>query len=169
MDAYNQGQYALINNAIFSIIDNLLSVVLKNKGRTTRKGILQPIIEYYSNNYRFADIDFIFQLQMLSNNINLIFSDYNFAETKELETHKKARRHLSAHGVKYSNRRCDSVMLLNTLTSLLDNMKYIEPFSDSLEYKNKMFCISAKKYVITNRIRKQVHIESRKKQEKIFC
>lgn len=56
-------------------------------------------------------------------------------------------------------------MLLNTLTSLLDNMKYIEPFSESLEYKNKAFYINAKKYVITNRIKKQVHIEPMEKQE----
>lgn len=165
MEAYNHKQYALINNAIFSIIDNLLSVVLKNKGRTTRKGILKPIIKYYSNNYGFADIGFIFQLQMLSNNINLIFSNYNIEENIEIDTHKKARRHLSIHRVNYSNRRCDSVMLLNTLTSLLDNMKYIEPFSESLEYKNKAFYINAKKYVITNRIKKQVYIEPMEKQK----
>lgn len=165
MEAYNQRQYALINNAIFSIIDNLLSVVLKNKGKTTRKGILQPIIRYYSNNYGLADVGFIFQLQMLSNNINLIFDNYDFAKNKKIDTHKKVRRHLAAHGVNYSNRRCDSVMLLNTLTSLLDNMKYIEPFSESLEYKNKAFYINAKKYVITNRIKKQVHIEPMEKQE----
>lgn len=102
---------------------------------------------------------------MLSNNINLIFDNYDFAKNKKIDTHKKVRRHLAAHGVNYSNRRCDSVMLLNTLTSLLDNMKYIEPFSESLEYKNKAFYINAKKYVITNRIKKQVHIEPMEKQE----
>ena len=168
IEAYNLRQYALINNAIFSIIDNLLSVVLKDKGKTTRKGILQPIIEFYSENYRLADIGFIFELQMLSNNINLIFENYAFSERANIDTHKKARRHLSAHGLQFSNRRYDSIMLLNTITALVDNMIYIEPFNECLSYnkKQKRFFIDTKRYVVVNRIRKKVCIENKERQNK---
>lgn len=160
--AYNQRYYALINNALFSIIDNLLIEVLKNKGMPKRKGILEPIIKFYADNYRLSEIDFIFELQMLSNNINLLFGDYTVNEIKELNTNKKARRHLAAHGVMYSNRRCDSVMLLNTLKALLDNIKYIEPFKGCLAYrkKDKEFFVDTKRYVVKNRIIKQLQIET---------
>ena len=162
IEAYDHKYYALINNNICSIIDNLLSVVLNNKGLTKRKKILQPIIEYYMKHYRVVDIGFIFELQMLSNNINLIFCDYNFAENIKIKTHKKARRHLSSHGVSFSNKKCDSVMLLNTLTALLDNMKYIEPFKECLVCNNKkIFEIDVKRYVVVvNIIKKQLGIEA---------
>ena len=159
--AYNEKQYALINNAILSIIDNLLGGILKDKGNTKRKYILNPIIEFYADNYSLADIGFIFELQMLSNNIDMIFSDVDFNKHIDLQSNKKVRRHLSAHGVMYSNKRSDSVMLLNTLAALMGNLKYITPFKNSLSYnkKKKVFMIDLKEYALKNRITKQLGIE----------
>ena len=160
--AYYEEQYALINNAIFSIIDNLLGVTLIDKGKTKRNYILKPIIEFYANNYSLGNIGFIFELQMLSNNIDLIFSNINFNEHIDLESNKKVRRHLSAHGVMHSNKRSDSVMLLNTLAALVENMKYIVPFNSSLIYniKKESFEIVMKEYVLRNRLRKQLGMET---------
>ncbi len=162
-NSYKNKDYAIINNAVTSIIDNLLSVVLINKGCTTRKGILQPIIEYYSENYNYSDIGFIFELHMLSNNIDLIFNNYNFSEKVIVDSKKKARRHLATHGIMYSNRKADCIMLLNTLMALIDNLEYIKPFSGALKLDgnrgNKHFIIASKSVIIKNRISRQLNLK----------
>lgn len=160
-EAYKNRYYALINNAIISIIDNLLSDMLKNKGCVARKGILEPIVDFYGNNYALYEVDFIFELQMLSNNLNLIFADYNFDDKIVLDTNKKVRRHLAAHGFSYSNKRTDSIMLLNTLMALLDNWIYLEPFKNTLgrDKGTKKFFITSSDKVLFNRIYKKLEIE----------
>ncbi len=159
-DAFRDKQYALANNALFSIIDNLLGEVLNNKGIMRRKGIFDPIISFYSDTYKMNDTLFLFHLQMLSNSINLLFEDYDFDNRIKLNTSKTVRRHLSIHGIKYSNKRSDTVMLLNTLCALLDNRKYINPFKDEIKYqkKRKSFEIKCKQYVLKNRIAKALGI-----------
>ena len=159
--AYYQGLYALINNATLSILDNVLSESLKNKGCVTRIGILHPIIDFYDQNYCLQRIPFIIEMQMLSNSIDLIFANYSFSGVIRLESNKTVRRHLSLHGVKYSNKRIDSVMVINTLASFLKNRPYIEPFKNSLKYnsKEKVFGIGLKSYALKNRICKQLNIE----------
>jgi hypothetical protein len=160
--AFYNRQYALMNTATVAIIENILGIVLKDKGCTKRKGILKPIIKYYADNYMFHDLSFLFELQMLSNNIDLIFSDYRFGSKVFIESNKKVRRHLSAHGYMFSNRRIDSIMLLNTLAAILINIDYITPFEKTVEKsKNKkLFIICTKDYVIRNRIQKITGIES---------
>ena len=159
--AYRQKHYALINNALLSILDNTMSEVLKDKGCVARNGLFLPIIKYYANNYYLHEIPFIFEMQMLSNSINMIFANYRFSEKIKLESNKTVRRHLSMHGVRYSNEKIDSVMLINTLAALLKNQPYIEPFINSLQHirKDKIFELDIKSYVLKNRIRKKLHIE----------
>lgn len=160
-EAYKNNYYALINNATISIIDNLLSDMLKNKGCVARKGILEPIVNFYGDNYALQEVDFIFELQMISNNLNMIFTDYNFDDKILLDTNKKVRRHLVAHGFAYSNKRTDSIMLLNTLMALLDNWIYLEPFKNALgrDKGTKTFLIMSNDKVIFNRIYKMLEIE----------
>lgn len=159
--AYYHGLYALINNATLSILDNVLSEPLKNKGCVSRIGILHPIIDFYDQNYCLQSIPFIIEMQMLSNSIDLIFANYSFSDAIHLETNKTVRRHLSLHGVKYSNKRIDSVMVINTLASFLKNRPYIEPFKNSLKYNSnkKVFKLDLKSYALKNRICKQLNIE----------
>ncbi len=159
--AFESRHYAWSNIGLMSIIDNLLSELLCNKGCVNRKGLLVPIIEFYSDRYAIKDIPFIFYLHMLSNNIDMIFSDYNFNEKIVLDTNKKTRRHLSVHGFSYSNKRSDLIMIFNTLMALLHNQEYLIPFEGQLarDRKKKEFYIQGKTYVIENRIKKQLQIE----------
>lgn len=157
-DAVNNKQYALANNGIISIIDNMPIMLLKNKGKSRRKGILEPIIDFYVNEYKASCFEFVFELKILSNNLNLLFEDYSFNEKIMLDTNKKVRRHINIHGFAYSNKKEDTIMLLNTLYAYLKNIEYINVFKNSLvvEKKSKKFVIETKDYVIKNRIRKSL-------------
>ncbi len=157
--AYKNKHYALINNAVMSVIDNLFIDLLKNPSCVTRNGILHPVIKYYGDNYALKDIGFVFELMMLSNSVDLIFSYYSFSCKVNIQTNKKARRHPTVHGVMYSNKKADSIMLLNTLAAILNNRKYLLPFNNTLEInKNKQFAIGCRSYVVRNRIKKQLGI-----------
>ncbi len=156
-NSYKNRDYAIINLALCSIIDNLLSVLLKNKGCTKRIGILTPILKYYSENYSLSEVSFLFELHMLANNLDMIFGNYDFSQKIIIDSNKKARRHLASHGVMYSNRKSDSIMLLNTLEALLDMTVYLLPFSGTLQNgNNKAFTITAKPWVVKNRINKTI-------------
>lgn len=159
--AIDNKQYALANNGLMSVIDNLLCLVLKNKGRVQRKGILKPLIDFYSDMYSMKDIGFVFFIYMLSNNVDLIFSDYDFDKKIIVDTNKKVRRHLSVHGFAFSNKKNDTIMLLNTLIAILSNQKYLLPFRETLiwDRNNKQFKISCKDYVIKRRIKNELAIE----------
>lgn len=129
--------YALVNNALMSIIDNSLAIYIEDKGCMTRKGIFLPIIKYYEN-YPINEIsNFIFDLCMLSNNINFIFDDMNFAQKVEIRTNKMARRHAALHGFKYSNKKIDTLMLLNTLVALMKIKPYLIFFENGMKYIRK--------------------------------
>ena len=144
--AYDRGDFAIANNALISIIDNLLSEYLVNKGNNKRLGIFKPIIEYYEG-FPIDEVEFIFELCMLSNNINFIFQDYNFDNKIDIKTHKKIRRHPSLHGVKYSNKKIDALLLFNTLVNLLMLKPYLKDFANSIQVKGKRkeFVFSDKK------------------------
>lgn len=161
VSAFESGNYALANNGLISIIDNLLIDLLKNKGCVNRKGILHPIIDFYADHYNFSDVDFLFEVQMLSNNIDLIFGDYNFGDKIKIDSNKKVRRHLSAHGYMYSNNRADVIMLMNTLIALLVNIVYFKPFRGTLirDKKTKLFIIVTSPYVVINRIGKELDVK----------
>ena len=107
--------YLLVNNALLSIIDNCLSIYLENKGRLKRQGIFKPIINVFEKCYIKTIPEFYFNLNILSNNIDWLFEDYDFGKKIEIGSNKKIRRHPALHGVKYSNKRIDTVMLLNNL------------------------------------------------------
>lgn len=148
--------YALINNALLSIIDNCLSIYLYDKGCNTRTNILKPIIDIYED----IDINqielFVFELMMLSNNINFIYEVVDFNSNKKIKGNKQVRRHAALHGVKYSNKRIDSIMLLNTLISLLNIRHHLKHFECGIIYnKNKKFSLNekAKKYADYIRIK----------------
>ena len=115
---YNK-EYALINNAIISIIDDELSYYNYKKSDTKRINILYPIIEEIAgkSNIKSNPLD-LFYLEMLNNNINVLFDDVNFNNIL-INNSKAIRRHTTQHGKKYSNQRIVSIMLLNTLYNLL--------------------------------------------------
>lgn len=154
MSGFNLKYYSLVNNALFSIIDNLLGQYIKDKGCIKRKGVLKPIIEYYADNYRVSEVFILYELQMLSNNVDLIFEDIRFDKKIDIQSNKKTRRHLSVHGVRYSNSKVESIMLFNTLFALLEKSIYLSPFCDTLKHRKVGFEIQPPKYVIERRIKK---------------
>lgn len=133
-NSYLRGDYAITNNALLSIIDNTLSIYLSNKGQTSRIGIIEPIIEYYEYFSIRDTYKFLFELKMMSNNVDFIFTNYNFDKDISIETNKKIRRHTSVHGVRYSNRRIDAIMLFNLLFAILKQNDRLMIFRNSVQY-----------------------------------
>ena len=143
-NAFDRGDYAIANNALMSIIDNALSEYLENKGQNKRVGIFQPIINHYEG-FAIGEVDFIFELCMLSNNINFIFQDCSFDKKIEIKTNKKVRRHTSLHGVRYSNKRIDTLLLFNTLVNVLKQQSLLCDYRNSLiwDRRTKKFKFSS--------------------------
>ena len=135
--AYNNHHYAIANNALMSILDNLLSMYLRNKGQTKRYGIFKPLVDVYSNLSVFCLTPQVFRLIMLSHNIDFIFQNYGFDEKIIIDTNKKARRHPSIHGFKYSNKKVDFLMLINSLNELLSLQDLIKSFEGTLKLDRK--------------------------------
>lgn len=148
---YNK-QYSLINNAIISIIDDELSYYTVDKGETKRKDVFKPIIEDFENK-NVAECNFLdlFYLEMLNNNLNILFDNVNFNNII-IDNNKAVRRHTTQHGKKYCNQRIVSIMLLNTLYNLL----YIK--EDLKKYHNKLKTNKQK-----NGIKRYVLIKNNKK------
>lgn len=145
-NAFDRKDYAIANNALMSIIDNMLTSFLKNKGQNKRVGILVPIIEYYES-FPLNEVEFVFELCMLSNNIDFIFQNYSFDKRIEINTNKKVRRHTSLHGFKYSNKKVDALLLLNTLISICKFQSILKEFNGSLiiDKQSKKFVFSEEK------------------------
>lgn len=149
-NAFDRGDYAIANNALMSIIDNMISEYLFNKGQNKRVGVLEPIIKFYEG-FPLGEVDFIFELCMLSNNINFIFQDYRFDEKVEIKTNKKIRRHPSLHGVRYSNKKTDALLLFNTLINLIQQQSILNYFKNSLVVDKK-----TKEFVFSSQMKKQL-------------
>lgn len=144
--AYNNHDYAIANNALMSILDNLLSKYLENKGQTKRNGIFKPLVVLYSDISTSCLTAETFQLMMLSHNIDFIFQNFSFNEKITIDTNKKARRHPSVHGFKYSNKKVDTLMLINSLNELLSLQGFIKSFEGTLRFdRNKGFFIDEAK------------------------
>ena len=144
--AYNNHDYAIANNALMSILDNLLSKYLENKGQTKRNGIFKPLVVLYSDISTSCLAAETFQLMMLSHNIDFIFQNFSFNEKITIDTNKKARRHPSVHGFKYSNKKVDTLMLINSLNELLSLQGFIKSFEGTLRFeRNKGFFIDEAK------------------------
>ena len=83
---------------------------------------------------------------MLSHNIDFIFQNFSFNEKITIDTNKKARRHPSVHGFKYSNKKVDTLMLINSLNELLSLQGFIKSFEGTLKFeRNKGFFIAEAK------------------------
>lgn len=135
--AFYNKQYSLINNAIISIIDDELSYYNYNKKETKRKDILYPIIEEYKKkDVSQCDWLDLFYLEMLNNNINLLFDNVDFNNIK-ISNNKAIRRHTTQHGKKYSNKKIVSIMLLNTLYNLLYIKEDLKAYKKRLKVKKE--------------------------------
>lgn len=135
--------YILVNNMLLSIIDGILSKYMANKKQLHRRGILEPVIEFYDDNYSLENIPFIFKLGMLNENIAFIFEDTDFNKDNEVKTNKKIRRHSSVHGMAFSNKKNDTMFLLNALYWLVELDEVLLPFENTLKEKNRMFRIKS--------------------------
>lgn len=137
IEAFKLEYYALINNAIISIIDDELSFYIKDKRVTTRNGLFEPILERLKRipigecNW----INIIF-LEILDNNIKTIFQKIKF-DNIEITTKKQIRRHTTQHGKLYSNERIDTLMLINTLYNILNTKEYLLEYEVKLKYSRK--------------------------------
>ena len=141
---------------MLSIIDNCLSYYLINKGSSARINMFKPIIKDLENNDDGTSLIFI--VMMIDNNINRLYEQIEFNQKISIKTNKKARRHPSAHGKSYSNKKIDSIMLMNTLYYLLDKKDELSKYKNSLYQENKTFKIATKKEkrIINNQIKKQI-------------
>ena len=108
-----------------------------NPGSVKRNGIFDPIVKYYGE-YTPREVTFWIRLDMLSHAVNIIFEQYNFKDKIDVITNKQARRHLSVHGIRYSNKRVDTLLLINTIYEISYNEKYLKPFVATIQYASKM-------------------------------
>lgn len=126
--AFNHELYAIANMALYALIDNKLSILVKNKRIVKRKGILVPILESF-NDVLLSEINLsdLLVLTILSNNIDKLFESKNFSNY-EINTIKSTRRHLTQHGVSFSNEKIECLMLFNTLYNIVEIMPILENF-----------------------------------------
>lgn len=135
--AYNNKSYSLASMGLMSIIDNLLSYYLINKGCTSRIKLFEPIIKDIDRKCGMSD-DFPFIVMMINSNINLLYEDIEFNDKIKIKTNKKTRRNPVSHGKSYSNKKIDTIMLFNTVYYLLVTKEELKEYKDSLCYdKNK--------------------------------
>lgn len=140
--AFLHNSYSLAIVGIMSIIDELCSYFLIDKGCNGRQNLFEPIIKDLDD--RGADKFSILGLMILSENLNVIYESVEFNEKIKINTHKKARRNPSQHGRSFSNRKVDAIMLLNTMFNLLIIQKELK------HYKNKLYKNRNKEFYIPN-------------------
>lgn len=124
-------QYAIANNALMSIIDNLLKKYMYNPGNVKRKGVMEPMVNYYGG-FTPKEVSFYLRMEMLSHCINFIFQWHDFSKKIHIETNKKANRHIAVYVFKYSNKRIDTILLINTIYEILYHQKYMKPFEGTI-------------------------------------
>ena len=83
------------------------------------------------------DID-LFLIMIANNYITNLYSNIEFNQKIKINTNKKTRRHTYAHGKSYSNKRIDSIMLLNTIYYLLISQDIFKNFKNKLFYKKNI-------------------------------
>lgn len=124
--SFDSKNYALANVGMLSIIDELCSKFLYNKGKSRRIDIFLPLIEEVDNS---SDIFEVIPIMILNENINIIYESIDFNSRITIKTNKKVRRNPSQHGQYFSNKKIDSLMLLNTIYNLLiiseNNKQYL--------------------------------------------
>lgn len=145
--------YSLAIVGIMSIIDELCSYFLVDKGCNGRQNLFEPIIKDLDS--KGADNFSILDLMILSENLNVIYENIEFNEKIKIDTHKKARRNPSQHGRSFSNRKIDAIMLLNTMFNLLIVQKELKYYKNKL-YQKKNF------YIPNNEERKKLKTRLKK-------
>ena len=135
--SYWDKEYALINGAIISLIDERLSIFLRNQGSIPRINILKPIINDLDKKLSPSESYVIFILMMLDNNINRIFENISFDLPISITSTKKVRRHTTLHGRLFDNRKTSSIMLFNSLYQLIKISEELTEYYCSLEYSKK--------------------------------
>lgn len=157
--AYNNKSYALANIGLISMIDNLLSYYLIDKGCVSRLNLFEPIIKDLDSKNGLSD-DFIFIVMMINSNINLLYENVEFNEKIKIKTNKKSRRNPVSHGKSYSNKKIDTIMLFNTMYYLLIAQNELKKYKSSLIYNRnkKEFYIPDKenKVKMKNQIKQNV-------------
>ena len=144
-EAYNNRYYSLCGMGLISIIDNLLSFYLLNKGQPARKGIFEPIIKDMKLDKDNSKFSFI--VYMLNSNINTIFENYSFNGPLKINTNKKFRRHPVEHGKLFNNKKIDVIMLMNTLYYIILIQGKLQNYKNKLGYKNQKFVILSHKEI----------------------
>lgn len=164
--AYNNKCYSLASMGLISIIDNLLSYYLINKGCTSRIKLFEPIINDMEDKQGLSD-DFSFIIMMINSNINLLYEEIEFNEKIKIKTNKKARRNPVSHGKSYSNKKIDTIMLLNTIYYLLIAQNELSNYKNSICYdrKKKQFYLPDKKK--KQEIKKQIKENIVKSKEQV--
>lgn len=141
--AFDMRCYSLANTGIMSIIDGLCSYYVSNKRCVKRLGIFEPIICDLEEKTGVEQIIFI--LMMLNANINVLYQNLDFNEEININTNKKVRRNPNQHGQAYSNKKIDTIMLLNTLYYLAITQKELRNYKSLLLYDKGKFYIPSDK------------------------
>lgn len=137
MNSYDNKNYGIANLGITAIIDDLCTYFLEDKGRNSREDLFLPIIEKVDENSE--NVFEVIPLLIINANINVLYESIDFRKRISVSTHKTARRNPGQHGKKFSNKKLDTIMLLNTIYYMLI---VIEKFS---EYKDKVIYVKNKK------------------------
>ena len=133
--SFDSKNYALANVGMLSIIDELCSKFLYNKGKSRRIGIFLPLIEEVENS---SEVFEVIPIMILNENINIIYESIDFNSRITIKTNKKVRRNPSQHGQYFSNKKIDSLMLLNTIYNLLIISENYKQYLGKIIYvKNK--------------------------------
>lgn len=141
-EAYFSKNYALANVGILSVIDELCSQFLLDRGCVKRQNILLPIIEELDENSN--DPFEVLPIMILNDNINVIYESVDFNKKIKIKTNKKIRRNPSQHGQSFSNRKIDALMLLNTVYYLLITMENYKQYIGKIIYvKNQKELLNA--------------------------
>ncbi len=87
--AYKNKSYALASIGVITMLDNLLSYYLIDKGCTSRIKLFEPIINDLG--LKRYNSDFPFIVMMVNSNINLLYEQIEFDNKISINTNKKSR------------------------------------------------------------------------------
>lgn len=149
LSAYNNKLYALSNLGLITLIDNLLTYYLLDKGCTSRQNIFEPIIDDLESKDNDTTLPYI--VVMVDSNINLLYETISFNEKISIKTNKKTRRNPSSHGRSYSNKKIDCIMLMNTIYYLLLLQNELSMYKDSLQRNKTKKCF----YILSTKEKKK--------------
>ena len=151
-NSFYQKDYALANTGILSVIDELCSQFLSDKGCLKRKDIMLPIVEIIDNT---SDDNFeVIPILVLNDNINVIYETVDFNKKIKIKTNKKVRRNPSQHGKYFSNRKIDTIMLLNTVYYLLIVMDTYKQYVGKIIYVKNSVELSFANTTYSNEIKR---------------